>query len=103
MFRLTRLQFWYYSKNNEIRRDAACIDYAGGQGGGGKPDKIVTYPCHGNSIFTHISHIPSVCVILTILIHEQKQMDELIRRKGQSGMDLHQSNESFIILNCILF
>jgi hypothetical protein len=38
---------WYFSKNNEIRRDDACIDYPGGQIGAGQTDKIITFPCHG--------------------------------------------------------
>ena len=40
-------KMWYYSKNNEIRRDDACIDYASGMKGLKEPDKIITYPCHG--------------------------------------------------------
>jgi hypothetical protein len=24
-----------------------CVDYPGGYNGANKPDKIVTYPCHG--------------------------------------------------------
>jgi len=33
-------QFWMLSKNGEIRRDEACLDY-GGQG-------VIIYPCHGD-------------------------------------------------------
>lgn len=38
---------WYYSKENEIRRDDVCLDYPGGQRDINQPDKIITYPCHG--------------------------------------------------------
>lgn len=40
-------QVWYFSKNNEIRRDDACIDYPHGMKGIHQHDKIITYPCHG--------------------------------------------------------
>uniref|UniRef100_U5EVC4 Polypeptide N-acetylgalactosaminyltransferase n=1 Tax=Corethrella appendiculata TaxID=1370023 RepID=U5EVC4_9DIPT len=33
-------QYWMYSKTGEIRRDEACLDYAG--------QDIVLYPCHGS-------------------------------------------------------
>ena len=33
------LQFWLYSKSGEIRRDEACLDYAG--------TDVILYPCHG--------------------------------------------------------
>jgi len=33
-------QYWMLSKNGEIRRDEACLDYAGSQ--------IILYPCHGS-------------------------------------------------------
>ena len=32
-------QFWLYSKSGEIRRDEACLDYAG--------TEVILYPCHG--------------------------------------------------------
>ena len=32
-------QFWLYSKSGEIRRDEACLDYAG--------TDVILYPCHG--------------------------------------------------------
>ncbi|XP_046452911.1 putative polypeptide N-acetylgalactosaminyltransferase 9 isoform X8 [Daphnia pulex] len=32
-------QFWLYSKTGEIRRDEACLDYAGSD--------VILYPCHG--------------------------------------------------------
>jgi polypeptide N-acetylgalactosaminyltransferase len=38
---------WYYSKNNEIRRDDICVDYPGGLKDAQKPEKVITYPCHG--------------------------------------------------------
>lgn len=44
---LTFFKLWYFSKNNEIRRDDYCVDYPGGNGGKNKPDQIITYPCHG--------------------------------------------------------
>lgn len=40
-------QIWYYSKNNEIRRDDACVDYPHGMKGIHQADKVITYPCHG--------------------------------------------------------
>ncbi|KAI5744511.1 hypothetical protein M8J76_002978 [Diaphorina citri] len=33
-------QFWMMSKHGEIRRDEACLDYAGGD--------VILYPCHGS-------------------------------------------------------
>ncbi|XP_063696657.1 putative polypeptide N-acetylgalactosaminyltransferase 9 isoform X2 [Culicoides brevitarsis] len=33
-------QFWMFSKNGEIRRDEACLDYAG--------QDVILYPCHGS-------------------------------------------------------
>ncbi|XP_066248232.1 putative polypeptide N-acetylgalactosaminyltransferase 9 isoform X1 [Euwallacea similis] len=33
-------QFWLYSKNGEIRRDEACLDYSG--------QEVILYPCHGS-------------------------------------------------------
>ena len=39
---------WYYSKENEIRRDDACLDYAGGLKNALKPNQIITFPCHGD-------------------------------------------------------
>ena len=33
-------QYWMLSKQGEIRRDEACLDYAGTQ--------IILYPCHGS-------------------------------------------------------
>ncbi|XP_035891897.1 putative polypeptide N-acetylgalactosaminyltransferase 9 isoform X2 [Anopheles stephensi] len=33
-------QYWMLSKTGEIRRDEACLDYAG--------DDVVLYPCHGS-------------------------------------------------------
>ena len=38
---------WYFSKNNEIRRDDLCVDYPGGRSGRGQPDRVIMYPCHG--------------------------------------------------------
>ena len=43
-----RQQMWYYSKANEIRRDDACLDYAGGFKNALKPNQINTFPCHGD-------------------------------------------------------
>lgn len=39
---------WYYSKANEIRRDDACLDYAGGFKNALKANQIITFPCHGD-------------------------------------------------------
>ncbi|XP_063917716.1 putative polypeptide N-acetylgalactosaminyltransferase 9 isoform X2 [Zophobas morio] len=33
-------QFWMYSKEGEIRRDEACLDYSG--------QEVILYPCHGS-------------------------------------------------------
>jgi polypeptide N-acetylgalactosaminyltransferase len=33
-------QFWMLSKEGEIRRDEACLDYAG--------QDVILYPCHGS-------------------------------------------------------
>lgn len=33
------LQYWMLSKTGEIRRDEACLDYAG--------TDVILYPCHG--------------------------------------------------------
>ncbi|CAH1964302.1 unnamed protein product [Acanthoscelides obtectus] len=32
-------QYWMFSKNGEIRRDEACLDYSG--------QDVILYPCHG--------------------------------------------------------
>jgi len=34
-------QYWMFSKTGEIRRDEACLDYAG------DGDRVILYPCHG--------------------------------------------------------
>lgn len=51
---------WYYSKENEIRRDDICLDYPGGHRDINLPDKIITYPCHGEKgnqewVYTKVS------------------------------------------------
>ena len=33
-------QYWMLSKEGEIRRDEACLDYAGVD--------VILYPCHGS-------------------------------------------------------
>lgn len=33
-------QYWMFSKNGEIRRDEACLDYSGSD--------VILYPCHGS-------------------------------------------------------
>ena len=33
-------QYWMLSKTGEIRRDEACLDYAGSE--------VILYPCHGS-------------------------------------------------------
>ena len=33
-------QYWMFSKTGEIRRDEACLDYAG--------TDVILYPCHGS-------------------------------------------------------
>jgi polypeptide N-acetylgalactosaminyltransferase len=40
LFYSPTLQYWMLSKVGEIRRDEACLDYAG--------TDIVLYPCHGS-------------------------------------------------------
>ena len=39
VFCVVGAQFWLYSKTGEIRRDEACLDYAGSD--------VILYPCHG--------------------------------------------------------
>lgn len=34
------MQYWMLSKAGEIRRDEACLDYAG--------HDVMLYPCHGS-------------------------------------------------------
>lgn len=34
------LQYWMLSKAGEVRRDEACLDYAG--------QEVILYPCHGS-------------------------------------------------------
>lgn len=36
----SKIQYWLYSKIGEIRRDEACVDYAGRD--------VILYPCHGS-------------------------------------------------------
>ncbi|KAL7678088.1 hypothetical protein ACOME3_004317 [Neoechinorhynchus agilis] len=69
-------QLWYYTKNNEIRRDDMCMDYAGGLSGVGKENKITTYNCHGgrgNQDWTFksigetsgmITHVTGLCLTM---------------------------------------
>jgi polypeptide N-acetylgalactosaminyltransferase len=33
-------QYWMFSKQGEIRRDEACLDFAGSD--------VILYPCHGS-------------------------------------------------------
>jgi hypothetical protein len=33
-------QYWMFSKTGEIRRDEACLDFAGSD--------VILYPCHGS-------------------------------------------------------
>jgi hypothetical protein len=37
---LSPMQYWMLSKEGEIRRDEACLDYAG--------TDVILYPCHGS-------------------------------------------------------
>lgn len=46
-------QYWMLSKEGEIRRDEACLDYAGGD--------VILYPCHGSRgnqlwLYDHDTH-----------------------------------------------
>ncbi|KAM7301107.1 putative polypeptide N-acetylgalactosaminyltransferase 9 [Ixodes scapularis] len=46
-------QYWMLSKEGEIRRDEACLDYAG--------DEVILYPCHGSKgnqlwLYDDVSH-----------------------------------------------
>lgn len=74
MFDVLVLKVWYYSRNNEIRRDDACVDYPGGLGGANKPEKIITFPCHGERgnqewIYTQVRLvITNLLVILSIIL-----------------------------------
>lgn len=57
-------QFWLLSKNGEIRRDDACLDYSGSD--------VILYPCHGakgnqNWSYDHqVSLLPSCMTVLQI-------------------------------------
>lgn len=39
-------QYFLFSKNNEIRREEKCLDYAGGRDGLKKSARIMSVPCH---------------------------------------------------------
>lgn len=71
-------QRFYLSKDNEIRRDMKCLDYAGGIGNAREPNKIMEIICHGqkgNQYWTVdedglIHHESSLC----IEVFENKQL-----------------------------
>lgn len=49
-------QVWYYSRQNEIRIDDACLDYPGGQMGKDRENQVITFSCHeqgGNQDFRY--------------------------------------------------
>ena len=53
---------WYFSKESEIRRDDICLDYPGGLRDVNQPDKIITFPCHGEKgnqewIYTKVNNL----------------------------------------------
>jgi hypothetical protein len=53
-------QFWLYSKTGEIRRDEACLDYAGSD--------VILYPCHGAKGNQFWEYDPEVNLNKSILI-----------------------------------
>ena len=57
------LQYWMLSKEGEIRRDEACLDYAGS-------DPIL-YPCHGskgNQYWEYEHEVSSIYLFYIIFI-----------------------------------
>ena len=46
------LQYWMLSKEGEIRRDEACMDYAGSD--------VILYPCHGSKGNQYWEYSPEV-------------------------------------------
>ncbi|CAF0710702.1 unnamed protein product [Brachionus calyciflorus] len=72
-------QMWYYSKENEIRRDDICLDYPGGLRDVNQPDKIITFPCHGEKgnqewIYTKEKQLIHKLSNLCIELNESKQL-----------------------------
>ena len=49
-------QYWMMSKEGEIRRDEACLDFAG--------VNVTLYPCHGSRGNQHWIYIPQVNWVL---------------------------------------
>lgn len=45
-------QYWMLSKEGEIRRDEACMDYAG--------TDVILYPCHGSKGNQYWEYNPEV-------------------------------------------
>ncbi|GIY95756.1 putative polypeptide N-acetylgalactosaminyltransferase 9 [Caerostris extrusa] len=48
-------QYWMFSKEGEIKRDEACLDYAGGD--------VILYPCHGtggNQMWLYDPHLHAI-------------------------------------------
>lgn len=53
-------QFWLFSKNGEIRRDEACMDYAG--------HDVILYPCHGskgNQLWSYDDDLKQIRHVIT--------------------------------------
>ena len=56
------MQFWLLSNNGEIRRDDACLDFAG--------HDVILYPCHGskgNQLWSYdddVSFIILCCIVI---------------------------------------
>ena len=52
-------QYWMLSKTGEIRRDEACLDYAGSD--------VILYPCHGskgNQFWTYDHQVIIIYLII---------------------------------------
>ena len=48
-------QYWMLSKTGEIRRDEACLDYAGSD--------VILYPCHGSKGNQFWTYDHQVCIL----------------------------------------
>lgn len=55
------LQYWMLSKAGEIRRDEACLDYAG--------QDVILYPCHGSKGNQYWHYNPDVSCSMSQLLY----------------------------------
>ena len=71
---LSLSQFWLFSKTGEIRRDEACLDYAG--------TDVILYPCHGakgNQYWEYDPEVTSIVAIVLFINRLRQCQDDNVR------------------------